>query len=198
MTPLVKRTGRARAALASGLLLASVVALSAASFTDNALLNFGTGAAGSGVGNPDKFDIAVLDAAGQWQDAASPSGAVVLSPTTGAAFSETTPVVFEATFLNRAPGVAGDLTLRLWDPDPAATGDLYDQLRFTVYLDGATTAAVTEATAADVNAAGLVFSDVQPGVEHRVTISAVLADGSGISVIGKTTAVGVMTEGESR
>ncbi|UIN30693.1 hypothetical protein [Microbacterium binotii] len=198
MTLARTRTGRTRLALASGLILLSAVAFTAASFTDSALLNLGTGAANSGVGNPNRFDIAVRDGAGQWQDAASEAASVVLSPTTGTAFSETTPVTFEATFLNRAPGVAGDLTVKLWDPDPSATADLFEHLRFTLYLDGSSTPAVTGATAAEVNAAGLLFSDVQPGGEHRVTVSATLAAGSGLSVLGKTTAVGVKAEGESR
>lgn len=192
------RRGRVRIILAAGLLIAGTATVTAAAYTDVALVNLGTGAPGSGVGNPHRFDIAVADAAGQWQDAPDAASAVVLQPVSGTSFSESSPVVFRATFLNRDPGVAGDLTVRLWDPDPTGAGDLFAMLRYTVTLDGASTPAISGATADQVNAAGLVLEDVQPGVQRRVEVSAVIAGGTGLAAMGTSTAVGIRAEGESR
>ncbi|MDQ1129966.1 hypothetical protein [Microbacterium sp. SORGH_AS_0888] len=192
------RSGRHRLLLAAGVALVGVVAVTAAAYTDVATLQLGTGATGSGLGNPHRFDIAVADSASQWQDAVTAASAVTLTPTSGTQFSESSPVVMDATFLNRDPGVAGDLTLRLWDPDDTGPTDLFASLLFTVAIDGASTPAISGATAAAVNAADIVIPDVAPGQQPRVTVSAVIAAGSGIAAAGKSTSIGVSAEGESR
>jgi len=191
-------SGRKRLALASGaLVLAMGAATTAAAYTDFARLNLGTGAPGSGIGNPNRFDIAVKDNAGVLNDAATPESAVVLPLSAGTAFSETTPVQFDVTVANLRPGITGDLAVSLYDPDPV-NQDLFGSLLFTVYLDGAATPAIANASAEQVNQAGLVFQDVAPGQERRIRLSAILPGNSGTQVIGKSTQLGVLTNGESK
>lgn len=194
-----RRSGRTRLVLAGAALVTLVagVGLTAAAYTDHATLNLGTGAPGSGVGNPDRFDISVRDAAGDLQDAATPGDAVILPLTSGTVLSELTPVVFDVTVVNREPGIAGDITLTLHDPDPVA-GDLFGSLRFTVFLDGSTTPAVTDATAQQVADAALRLEDVAPGEERLVSVSVLVAANSGMDVAGKSTQIGLLADGESR
>lgn len=194
-----QRSGRTRTILAAGIVTLTLAGagMTAAAYVDQATLNLGSGTPGSGIGNPDRFDIAVSDATGALQDAAAPADAVVLPITGGTMLSELVPVRLDVTVTNRDPGIAGDLTLSVYDPDPSA-GDLFDLLRFTVYLDGSATPAVTDATAQQVADAMLRFEDVQPGEQHTVTVSMVIAENSGVAVAGKTTQVGLLTDGESR
>jgi len=194
----LRGSGRKRLALASGALVLAIGAgATAAAFTDVARLNLGTGAPGSGIGNPQRFDIAVKDSTGILRDAETPQAAVVLPLSAGTAFSETTPVQFDVTVANRQPGITGDLAVSLYDPDPV-NQDLFGRLLFTVYLDGAATPAVANASADQVNQAGLVFRGVAPGQEHRISLSAILPANSGTQVIGKSTQLGVLTNGESK
>lgn len=196
MTPLAP-TGRARVTLAvTGVLtLSMALGLTAAAYTDHATVNLGTGVAGSGIGNPDRFDIAVRDAAAVLHDAQTPEDALVLALTDGQHLSEISPVVFTVPVVNRDPGLPGDLTLSLYDPDPVP-GDAFDSLCFTISVDG--TEAIAGATAQQVNDAGLRFDDVQPGQEHIVEISALLVADSGLDVAGKSTQIGLQADGESR
>lgn len=193
------RSGRTRLALAGAALVTLLggAGLTAAAYSDHATLTLGTGAPGSGIGDPDRFDIAVRDAAGRLQDATTPAESVVLPLTSGTLLSELTPVVFDVTVVDREPGIAGDLTLTVHDPDPVA-GDLFGSLRFTVFLDGSTTPVVADATAQQVADAGLRLEDVAPGDEHRVTVSVLLAADSGLAVVGKATQIGLLVDGESR
>src|SRR4029453_11127818 len=169
----------------------------AAAFTDFAKLNLGTGAANSGLGNPNRFDIAVKDSAGALQDAATPENAVVLPLTAGTAFSETSPVQFDVTVANRQPGITGDLVVSLYDPDPQ-TSDLLASLLLTVYLDGSATPAISNASSDQVNQAGLRFQNVAPGQQHQIRLTAILPSGSGGLVADKSTQLGVLTNGESK
>lgn len=195
---IVRASGWKRLALGAGAVVLILGAgTTAAAYTDFARLNLGTGAANSGLGNPNRFDIAVKDQAGVLQDAETPQGAVVLPLTTGAAFSETAPVQFDVTVANRQPGILGDLAVSVYDPDPEAA-DPFDKLLFTVYLDGSATPAISNASAAQVNQAGLRFIDVAPGQEHSVKLSVLLAQNSGAQVAGKSTQLGVLTNGESK
>ncbi|WP_028707468.1 hypothetical protein [Propionicicella superfundia] len=189
--------GVTRLVLAASALIVLGVASTSAAFTDHAVVNLGTGSPGSGVGNPNRFDIAIHDDDDVLQDADTRATAVVLSLTSGTALSETDPVVFDATVLNRDPGVAGDLSIQLYDPDPV-TDDVFAALRFTIYLDGSPTASLTGLTSTEVNAAGLTITDVEPGEEHTIRVSAVLASGTALGNAGKTTQVGLQVEGESR
>lgn len=194
------RAGRRRLATiagASGILLGlgafALVGPSAAAYQDQATVGLG----GAGIGNPNRFDIAIADADGAAQDAATPAEAVVLPTDGAAAFSEDAPVGFTAQVVNRDPGLAGDLTLTLTDPDPVED-DLWSSLRFTVVLDGAAEPAVAGATADEVNAAGLRFDAVAPGQTHTVHIDAVLAPDTAEAAAGKTTSIGLQVDGESR
>lgn len=193
-----KASGRKRLALALGAsTLILGVGMTAAAFTDFAVVSLGAGVANSGIGNPNRFDIAVKDAGGILRDAESKATAVVLPLSSGTEFSETKAVQFDLTAANRQPGIIGDLAVSVYDPDPQAS-DLFDNLLFTVYLDGSATPAVENATAAQVNQAGLLFSDVAPGQEHRVKLSVLLAKDTGTQVTGKSTQLGVLTNGESK
>jgi len=197
MTRTSRPTGARRLILSAGVVAFIAAGATAAAYTDDASLNLGTGAEGSGLGNPNRFDIAVRDAAGTLQDASTRATAVVLPLASGTTFREGAPVRFDVTVANRDPGVAGDLKLSLYDPDPE-TADLFGSLRFTIYLDGSSTAAIDDATADAVNAAGLGFTDVGPGAQHQVRVDAVIVQGAGIAVAGKSTAIGLQTNGESR
>ena len=185
------------ALMAGGLFLVASVAVTHAAFTDNAILNLGTGDDASGIGNPNMFDIAVRDTNGVLQDASTHATAVVLTTTGGTQFSEDTPVVFSTHVVNREPGIVGAIVARLWDPDPVAN-DLYADLRFTITLDESATAVVTSATADEVNAANLTFADVVPGGEHVIHVSVLIVSGAGISVAGKATSLGVQFDGVSQ
>ena len=182
---------------ASALLIAGVTT-TAAAFTDEAQLHLGTGSPGSGIGNPDRFDIAVRDTNFQLQDAATGADAVAL-PTDGATeFSESTPVVFNTRFENRDPGITGDLTIRLFDPDDGGNGELFPSLLFTVYLQGASVPSATGVSAEDFNAANIVQPDVAPGSGVDVRLEVVVAPGTGMATAGKSTSLGLRAEGESR
>ncbi|MGC4151976.1 MAG: hypothetical protein QM628_02705 [Propionicimonas sp.] len=189
-----RRPSVAPLVLASSVLVFFGLAGTAAAFTDHALLNLGAGGA---IGNPNLFDIAIRDANGDLQDAATTADAVILPLTSGDVLSETNAVVFEAHVVNRDPGVAGDLLLRLYDPDEES-GDVFADLRFTIYLDGASTAAAQGLTAAEVNAADLGFTEVDPGDEHTIRVSALLASGTAAAAEDKSTQIGLRVEGESR
>ncbi|MGO4431732.1 hypothetical protein AB4Y88_00080 [Paenarthrobacter sp. RAF9] len=192
-----KATSVAAAVVIAGAACIATVSTTDAAFTDHAAVNLGTGSAGSGLGNPTKFDIAIRDAGNVLQDAATPASAVVLPTTGGTQFSEDTAVVFTAQAANRNPGITGDVSVKVWDPDPVSN-DLYDTLRFTVTLDGAGSPVLTNATASDVNAANLTFTNVAPGAQHSVRLSVVIAAGAGITVAGKATALGLQFNGVSR
>lgn len=197
MTRTRPTSGARRLILSAGIVALIAAGATSAAYTDYANLNLGTGTAGSGIGNPNKFDIAVKDAAGVLQDASTRATAVVLPLTSGTKLKEGVPVRFDVTIANRAPGVLGDLKLSLYDPDPQAS-DLFESLRFTVYLDGSSTAAITLATADAVNAAGLGFTNVNPGAQRQVRVDAVIVQGAGLAVAGKSTAIGLQANGESR
>ncbi|KIP51443.1 hypothetical protein [Leucobacter komagatae] len=193
-TPKSHRAGTRRLLATAGVLLFAGVGITAATFTDTATLNLG----GGGIGNPTLFDIAVRDGAGQLQDAELEADAVLLPLTDGEALNETDPVAFEARFENRDPGITGDLVIQVFDPDPQPGDDLFDQLLFTIYLQGASVPAIAGATAAEVNAAQLTEADVQPGGTVDVRLEAVIAPGAGIAVAGTATQLGLKAEGESR
>lgn len=194
-----RRSGAVRLLLAlAAATLVSSVALTAASYTDDAAANLGNGTANSGIGNPNKFDIAVRDSMGVLQDAATPASAVLLPLTSGTAFTETTPVVFEATFANRAPGIAGDLVFSIYDPDDTGATDLFRSLRYTLYLAGSSTPVVSNATADALNLAAATSSNVAPGATVSVRLEVVIATGSGMTVAGQNTQLGMTAQGESR
>lgn len=197
MTGTPRRSGTRRLLLAAGAVLLACGGVTAAAYTDAALVFLGTGSEGSGIGNPHRFDIAVRDAQNELQDAVTRADAVVLPVTSDTVFTEGTPVRFDVTIANRTPGVTGDLMLSLYDPDPQSS-DLFGSLRFSLYLDGSATPAITDATADTVNAAGLGFTAVEPGIEHHVRVDAVIATGAGLSVAGTSTAIGLQTNGTSR
>ncbi|KQT96282.1 hypothetical protein [Sanguibacter sp. Leaf3] len=193
------RSGRTRLALAGAALVPVLVgvAITTAAYTDRAVLTLGTGAAGSGLGNPARFDIAVRGSDSLLHDGASPQEAVALTLENGSKLSESSPVDFEVVLVNRAPGVSGDLILAVYDPDPVAA-DLFDALRFTVYLDGAPTPVLADAPPAQVVEERLAFEGVAPGEERLVTVSVLIAEGSGLDVAGKSTQIGLLVDGQSR
>lgn len=192
------RTGRARFVLACcGAALVTALGVTAAAYTDHATVNLGTGAPGSGVGNPRMFDIAIRDADSNLQDADTPANAAVLPFLSGTVLSEDTPVEFDATVTNRSSSIDGDLLVRVYDPDPSS-GDPWAHLRFTVYLDGAGTAALTNATADSVNAADLGFTSVAAGESRQVRLSINLEAGAASTLVGKATQIGLRVDGESR
>lgn len=178
---------------AAGILLFAGVGVTVANFTDAATLNLG-----NGIGDPRRFDIAVRDETGKLQDAVTPEEAVLLPLTRGQAFNEADPVAFEVRFENRDPGLPGDLTIRVFDPDPQAAAELFERLLFTVYLQGSPEPAISGATAAEVNAANLTETGVQPGGTVDVRLEAVIAPGAGVSVAGTATQLGLRAEGETQ
>lgn len=192
------QSGQRRVLFSLGILCALSVAATSAAFTDHATLNFGTGAPGSGIGNPNRFDIAVKDASGTLQDAATPTAAVVLPLTTGTALSESSPVRLDVRFENRNPGVPGDLLLQVFDPDDTGEGDLFRNLRFTMYVNGSSTPAVTGATAGQLNAAAVTAPNVAPGDGVDVRYDILIAPGTGVASLGKTTQIGASAKGTSR
>lgn len=193
------RPGRTRLALAGAAIVPVLVgiAITAAAYSDRAVLSLGTGAAGSGLGNPVRFDIAARGPDGTLHDGASPQEAVPLTVEDGSKLSESSPVDFEVVLVNKAPGISGDLTLALYDPDPVAD-DLFDALRFTVYLDGSPTPVLADATPAQVVDERLTLEGLAPGEEHLVAVSVLIAEGSGLAVAGESTQIGLLVDGQSR
>lgn len=169
----------------------------AASFTDFATGNLTSGANGPGIGNPHRFDIAVKDANGKLQDAQTPASAVVLDTTASTGLSESAAVEFEADIVNRNPGITGDLLISVYNPD-TENPSLFGDLLFTVYLDGSAQPAISHATAAQVNSAGLKFTNVLPGEDRKVKLSLVLAKDTTDQAVGKTAEIGILANGESR
>lgn len=192
------RSGKRRLLASLGVFCVLGLGLTVAAFTDHATVRLGTGAQGSGIGDPDKFDIAVRDATSVLQDAPTAAQAVVLPLTSGTKLSEVTPVVLNVRFENRNPGVAGDLLLRVMDPNDEGASDLFRTLRFTVYLDGSATPTVTNASASDLNAANIAAADRSPGEGVDVRYEVLVAPGTGIAALGKSTQIGAYAEGQSR
>lgn len=191
---------RARSSLTLGAVAVvsfAVAATTSAAFTDQATVNLGTGAAGSGLGNPRLFDIAVTDASAALQDAATPTAAVVLPTTPGSGLSEDNAERLNVTFTNRTTSILGLLTFKLYDPDPV-TADVWADVRFTVYLDGSATPVISGATAAAVNTAAIAVDNVAAGESHVVRVDARLAAGTAVGDLGKTTQIGVRADGQSR
>ncbi|MFC6356468.1 hypothetical protein [Luethyella okanaganae] len=185
-------SGTIRLALAGGLVLLLTAGITAAAYFDEATLNLG----GTGIGNPNTFDIAVHDQGNALQDAKTPASAVVLTTSGSSAFTVDTPVIFDVTVTNRTTSLKGSIVPVLYDPDPV-TDDLFAKLRFSLYLDGSTSPVATGATADELNALGTAFVDVAAGKEHTVRLSVVLATGTGFAYSGKTTQLGVRMDGES-
>lgn len=171
------------------------IAATSAAFTDSALVQLGTGAAGPGIGDPDRFDLAVLDDAGIPQDAAEESQAVVLSTSGSSVLSQDDAVFFVASILNRPGSPEGDVTIELYDPDPV-TGDPFESLRFDVYLAGSSTPAIAGASADEVNQAGLVLEGLASGETRTVRLE-VLLDEPPV-VPGSGTRIGLRGLGETR
>ncbi|QTX03499.1 hypothetical protein [Agromyces archimandritae] len=196
MTGSPRPSGRIRLLVAGGgALLLAGIAMTSASFADQAKVNVG-GATGIRVDIPVRLDIAVRDGQGGLQDAIEAAEAVVLPSSGAAGFTEHTPVVFEARFENRDPGVTGDLHVTVFDPDVSGAYDLFGQLRFTVYLQGSATPAASGLTAEEVNAASIVET-VHPGGSLDVRIEAVIAAGEAVSAAGKSTQLGIRVDGNS-
>lgn len=190
------RGDRVKLAMAGGVVAALGVGATYASFTDQAVANLGSDGNPGVIGNPHVFDIAVTDADGELQDAATREEAVELPVSPGSVLSVHDSIGFTVVFTNREPGVNGDLTIRVFDPDPVE-GDLFDAVRFTVSMDGAAPA-VANATAAQVAAADLGFDDVAPGESREVRVDMRLAAGQSEEVGGLTTRVGILADGVSR
>ena len=192
-------SGRARLALSAAVLVPVLVGVgvTTAAYSDRAVLTLGTGAAGPALGNPARFDVAVRDADGLLHDGASPEEAVPLTLASGSRLSESSPVDVDVVLVNRAPGVSGDVTLTVYDPDPV-TDDLFDALRFTVYLDGSPTPALADATSQQMVDEPVPLEGLEPGEERLVTVSVLVAEGSGLSVAGETTQIGLLADGQSR
>lgn len=193
MNPTAPSGARRLLLTAGGLLLAIGASFTAAAYTDVALLGMGSGTT-TAVGNPHRFDIAVRDANGSWQDAETTSGAVVLPLSGSSSVSTRTAVEFRVELLNRDPGVAGDLFLQLYDPDSGAD-DLFSDLLFDVAVDGDPVAERLSAQA--LNDRDIAIEQVAPGETHTVSIKATLAHG-GLANAGKTTQLGLRVNGESR
>ncbi|QTX03321.1 hypothetical protein [Agromyces archimandritae] len=186
------RTGRVRTVVAAGTLLLGGIAATAASFTDQAVVDLGSGA----IGNPGLFDVDVLED-GEFVDAVVPEDAVPMMKTSGSApaFTTTgTPVEYQAFFVNSGE-IDGTLTFRVYDPDDTGDGDLFHKLVFTiVLLQSGRESEITGASAEEVNAANIAF-DRASKQTVTVTIRARLADDA--DVAGLSTQVGVRVEGES-
>ncbi len=181
--------------VAVGLLPVLGVAATSAAFTDAAVLDLGASGAGAGIGNPDIFDIAVEDETGAYSDAATEADAVELSTTGSAVFSEDDPVALVVNIVNRPSSALGDVVIELYDPDPGA-GDVFDVLRFDVYLAGSSTAAITGATADEVNQAGLVLDELTPAETRMVRLEVLL--GATPAIPGSSTRIGLRGLGETR
>ncbi len=86
----------------------------------------------------------------------------------------------------------------MFDPDDTGEGDLFHNLRFTMYINGSSTPAVTGATADQLNAAAVTAPNVAPGDGVDVRYDILIAPGTGVASLGKTTQIGASAKGTSR
>ncbi|MDR1853034.1 MAG: hypothetical protein LBR21_10395 [Propionibacteriaceae bacterium] len=170
-----------------GLLLGLSVGATWAALTDRAGLNV---AFGSG----QRFDLAISLGGLHEAEKARSAVPVQASPDVLDPFM---PAVFSAKVVNKKPGLPGDLSVRLWDPDPEP-GDLFGRLRFFIDIDGRSVA--VGLTAAEINRSGVAMADVEPGEEHNVRVAVLLdpADAAKSAADRRGTAVGLKVEGMSR
>ncbi len=171
------------------------IAATSAAFTDAAQLTLGASATGQGIGNPDLFDLAVLDDDSAYQDAATEGEAVVLTTAGSALLSETHPLVMLVSIANRPTSPVGDVAIELYDPDPG-TDDVFDHLRFDVHLGDEPAPAITDASADEVNQAGLVLESLQTDEVRTVRLEVLLDEVPAIP--GAGTRIGLRGLGETR
>lgn len=180
---------------AIGLLPVLCVATTSAAFTDAAMVNLGAPGAESGIGNPHVFDIAVEDDAGAYADAATEAEAVTLATSGSPVLSAENPLAMIVEIANRPSSALGDVTIELYDPDPG-DDDVFDALRFDVYLAGSSAPAITGATAVEVNQAALVLGGLTPAETRMVRLEVLL--GETPAVPGASTRIGLRGLGETR
>lgn len=139
----MKKSGKKRAWLAAGALVAVAGLATAAAFTDFANLNLGNGTDDSGIGGNNRFNIQVVgtDAAGipvpgTWQEANTPQGVNINVPGADTITPGDT-ISVEIPFRNESPVLTADMAFKLQDR-PGYTSDaaIRAALRYTVELDG--------------------------------------------------------------
>ncbi|WP_198677585.1 hypothetical protein [Leucobacter luti] len=135
----IRISGGKRIALASGGVLLAAAAATLASFTDVANLNLGNGSDGSGIGNPNRFDIAVVLPDGTVEQADDDAGynwevpwAETLIP--GGSITTSIPLFNNTRDIQAA--VAVSIELRNGDGTVADHPNITKFLRFTAARDG--------------------------------------------------------------
>jgi hypothetical protein len=169
--------------------LALTAGITAASFTDRASLRLN---GDDGIGG--RFDIAVVGADGSTlEDAVDEASAMTVSfAPTGTPLTKDVPLRFTSTIVNREDSAPGDVTIAVFDPDPAPD-DVFAFLRFDVDLDGDPIA--TAASADEVNALATRIEDIAPGERHEVRVSVSLDGQTPRAYNGRETAVGLTFDG---
>lgn len=135
----LRSSGRKRLVLAGGGLVLAASVATLASFTDVANLNLGNGADGSGIGNPEKFDLAVVLPDGTVEQADTDAGynwevpgAETLIP--GGTIATTIPIFNNSARIDAS--IAVSLVLLNGDGSVAERPNITQFLRFSATRDG--------------------------------------------------------------
>lgn len=184
------------AILMVGAALVSGIGITAASYTDSALVNLG---GKSGIGSTHLFAVEVKNDSGEWTSAPTEGEAVTLrtSPDSVLRIDET--LEYSATTRIAPDSPMGDIVPRIYKSSSCVEqcAALYDFLVFDVYYDG-------EKMFSSVTAESFNSSDsreilrAQPGEEHRIALEIKLRDSVPIQMNGASGMFGVSFEGMSR
>lgn len=180
---------------AVGLLLAGTATATAAAFHDHAEVNLG--AAGA-LGNAQRFNIQVKDAAQNWQEAENEASAVVLPVTPQAILSTTVPMIYEARFRVDVNSPRGEVIPQITTLPGCDTtcSQLVDAMRIDVTKDN--TPLGQGLTVAEFNAnADHIYRGVNAGEEHRLLLSITADPATDPALNGARTAFGVTFKGMS-
>lgn len=179
-----------------GLVAVMSVSATHAAYQDRSELNLASGSIGSGV-----FSIQVFDdnpSASMWVEAQTYPDALLVQTDPDNRLSINTPIEYSVAVRVDPTSPQGDIIPVFYKADTCQgrCSALYDQLKFSVYVDGAQVA--DNVSAADFNAlAGRAIEDAQPGVEYELVVDALLKDDTPFMWKDSETMFGVRFDGVS-
>jgi hypothetical protein len=171
------------------------VGATSAVFSDRFVASAGT------VGNPNEFELQTKSSGEDWLSSTVAKPASFTSVGGASSFTKDSPVIYKVVVRNGeesdTSGVNGIVRTQLFDPDPASSGtDLFDQLRFTIALDGEAEPLATLVTAAEFNALDHAVT-MASGTSMTLKIEVFLDYYANFTIDGARTAIGVQFEGVS-
>jgi hypothetical protein len=185
----------------AGLACAAVCAIGIGVGTTSAAFNDRFVASAGSVGNPNEFELQTKSSDDDWLSSTVAKPASFTSVGGSSSFTKDSPVIYKVVVRNGeendTSGVNGVVRTQLFDPDPASSGtDLFDQLRFTIALDGDAEPLATTVSAAEFNALDHSVT-MTSGASMTLKIEVFLASDASFTANGARTAVGIQFEGVS-